>query len=91
MAGTTGVTVLMADMGLEDCGALEVNRLLEASGVITTLAPQELSLHRFVDPAGTPCVSISYVVAGEDDEFFVDGPPALQLYVGDEGSSQSAG
>ncbi|WP_353268077.1 hypothetical protein [Gemmatimonas sp.] len=80
LAGTTGVTVLMADEGLEASGLLEVNALLEASGVITNLAPQELTLHRFVDPSGTSCLSVSYVTANEDDEFFAEAHPPLKPY-----------
>jgi hypothetical protein len=80
LAGSTGVTVLMSDEGLEASSPLEVNALLEASGVITNYVPQEISLHRFVDPSGTSCVSISYVIADEGDEFFAEAHPPLQPY-----------
>lgn len=80
LAGTTGVTVLMADEGLEASDPLEVNALLEAREVITNLAPQEITLHRFVDPSGTSCLSVSYVIANEDDEFFAEAPAPLQPY-----------
>lgn len=80
LAGTTGVSIFMASEGIETFGPDNVNQLLERSKVITTLVPQELSIHRFSDPAGTDCLSISYVVADEDDEHFVLAHPALNRY-----------
>ena len=80
LAGSTGVTVLMVRAGLEAHGAAQIDALLEASGVITTIEPQELLLHCFVDPAGTPCLSISYIVADEDGEYFITAHPGLQRY-----------
>lgn len=82
LAGSTGVTVFMASKGIEGCDAAGVNALLEASRVITTLHAQELSLHHFVDPVGTPCVSISFIVADEDDDYFVEAHPPLTSYTG---------
>lgn len=80
MAGSTGVTLFLAEAGLESGGPLEINALLETSGVITNYIPQEISVLRFVDPAGTPCLSISYLVASEDDEFFAEAHPPLKPY-----------
>jgi hypothetical protein len=82
LAGSTGVTVFVASEGIEAFGAEVVNALLEASRVITTLNAQELSLHHFIDPAGTPCVSISYIVADEDDDYCVKAHPPLTSYTG---------
>ncbi|GAB1342922.1 hypothetical protein [Gemmatimonas sp.] len=90
LAGTTGVTVFMASDGLEASDPRPVHTLLEASGVITTLEEQELTLHRFTDPAGTPCVSISYIVADEDDEFFVEAHPLLTSYWSTGATSDAA-
>ncbi len=80
LAGTTGVTVLMAEEGLEAGGTLAVNALLEASGVITHIVPQEITLHRFVDPSHASCLSVSYVIANEDDDFFAEAHPPLKPY-----------
>ncbi len=80
LAGTTGVTVFMADEGLEASGLLEVNALLEVSGVITNHAQQEIMLHRFVDPSGTSCLSVSYIIANEYDEFLAEAHPPLKQY-----------
>lgn len=80
MAGSTGVTLFMAEVGLESSGPLEINAMLEASGEITNYVPQEISVLRFVDPAGTPCLSLSYVLANEDDEFFAEAHPPLKPY-----------
>lgn len=74
----------MASDGLEDSDPLPVHALLEVSGVITTLRAQELSLLHFVDSAGTPCLSISYVVANDADEYFADAHPPLRPYPGRE-------
>ncbi|MFN8884041.1 hypothetical protein [Gemmatimonas sp.] len=89
LAGSTGVTVFMASEGLTGPDAIAnaeaVQALLERSGVITLLAPhdlQESSLHHFTDPSGTACVSISYVVADEWDEYFVTAHPLLTSYRG---------
>lgn len=82
LAGSTGVTVFMASEGIEAFDATAVNALLEASRVITTIDAQELSLHHFTDPAGTPCVSISYIVADADDDYFVRAHPPLTSYTG---------
>ena len=76
-AGSTGVTVFMASEELEHADAAQVHALLEASGVITPLEPQPLSVLHFVDAAGTPCLSISYIVANEDDVYFVEAHPLL--------------
>jgi hypothetical protein len=80
LAGSTGVTVFMPSEGIAAFDVAQVNALLEASRVITTLAPQELSLHHFSDPAGTPCVSISYIVANEDDDHIIQAHPLLTSY-----------
>ena len=80
LAGTTGVTQLMAEEGPAPGGPLEVDALLEASSVITNFAPQETTLHRFVDPSGTSCLSLSYVIANEDDEFFAEAHAPLRPY-----------
>ena len=80
LAGSTGVSVFMAESGLEEYGPLDVNRLLEESGLITNHDSQELSLLRFVDPAGTPCLSISYVVVDDEDDVFADVNAALTGY-----------
>ena len=80
LAGSTGVTVFMADAGLEDFEASHVNALLESSGLITNYLPQEITLLRFVDPAGTSCVSISYVIADDDDEHFAEAHAPLRRY-----------
>lgn len=89
LAGSTGVTVFMASEGLTGPDAIAtaeaVQALLERSGVITLLAPhdlQESSLHHFTDPSGTACLSISYVVADEWDEYFVTAHPLLTSYRG---------
>ena len=89
LAGSTGVTVFMASEGLTGPDAMAsaeaVQALLERSGVITLLAPhdlQESSLHHFTDPSGTACLSISYVVADEWDEYFVTAHPLLTSYGG---------
>lgn len=82
LTGSTGVTVFMASEGIEAFSAAAVNALLEASRVITTLDAQELWLHHFIDPVGTPCASISYIVADEDDDYFVEAHPLLTSYAG---------
>ncbi len=89
LAGSTGVTVFMASEGLIGPNAIAnaeaVQALLERSGVITLLAPhdlQESSLLHFTDPSGTACLSISYVVADEWDEYFVAAHPLLTSYRG---------
>lgn len=89
LAGSTGVTVFVASEGLIGPNAIAnaeaVQALLERSGVITLLAPhdlQESSLHHFTDPSGTACLSISYVVADEWDEYFVTAHPLLTSYRG---------
>lgn len=89
LAGSTGVTVFMASEGLIGPNAIAnaeaVQALLERSGVITLLAPhdlQESSLLHFTDPSGAACLSISYVVADEWDEYFVTAHPLLTSYRG---------
>jgi len=89
LAGSTGVTVFMASEGLIGPNAIAnaeaVQALLERSGVITLLAPhdlQESSLLHFTDPSGPTCLSISYVVADEWDEYFVTAHPLLTSYRG---------
>lgn len=89
LAGSTGVTVFMASEGLTGPDAIAnaeaVQALLERSGVITLLAPhdlQESSLLHFTDPSGAACLSISYVVADEWDEYFVTAHPLLTSYRG---------
>ncbi|MFN4774165.1 MAG: hypothetical protein ACK6DR_02015 [Gemmatimonas sp.] len=89
LAGSTGVTVFVASEGLIGPNAIAnaeaVQALLERSGVITLLAPhdlQESSLLHFTDPSGAACLSISYVVADEWDEYFVTAHPLLTSYRG---------
>lgn len=80
LAGSTGVTVFLPSEGIEAYDPAQVNALLEMSRVITTLEPQDLSLYAFVDPSGIPCVSISYVVANDTDDYFVEAHPPLHRY-----------
>jgi hypothetical protein len=77
----TGVTVFVPDAGLEALSADAVNAMLDAGGLITNYVPQEITLLRFVDPAGTPCLSISYVIANAEDEHFAEVHAALQSYL----------
>ena len=80
LAGSTGISMFMASAGLGECDAAHVDALLEASGVITRFGAQELSLHHFFDCAGTPCLSISYIVADADDEEYIEAHPPLMGY-----------